>query len=248
MNESASIVLEGVGLVINSNRILDSINMSVGQDERVALLGASGSGKTSLLRVVAGIAENLDSGRVLLAGRVATDASGILTKPHERDLSMVFQDLALWPHMSVRRHLAFVAKPETETSELSNLLDAVGLGDREDARPAELSGGERQRLALARALACRPKCLLLDEPFTSLDLPLRQEMLELLLAFQKKAGFALLHVTHDPQEAKRVAERVILLEAGRIAWEGKVQDLGNSGIPALERLATAMAWWHQQEI
>ncbi|MBW1808724.1 MAG: ATP-binding cassette domain-containing protein [Deltaproteobacteria bacterium] len=244
-NETASIVLDDVGVIIGSNRILDSISLEVGSSERVAVLGASGSGKTTLLRVVAGLTERVDKGRVILSGRVASESDGIRQKPHERELAMVFQDLALWPHMSVRRHLSFVAKPGTSPSELAEWIDAVGLKGRERARPAELSGGERQRLALARALACRPRCLLLDEPFTSLDLPLRREMLDLVLAFHEKIGFALLHVTHDPQEARRVAERVILLEGGRIVWDGSAGDLERGGVPALDRLVAALAWWQK---
>jgi iron(III) transport system ATP-binding protein len=245
VRQGASIVLEKVAVNVGSKRILDAISLEVEQGERVAILGPSGSGKTTLLRVVAGICQTPVQGRVLLHGQVANEKNSIGLKPHERELAMVFQDLALWPHMSVRRHLNFVAKPQTEAKELLGWIEAVGLKGREQARPAELSGGERQRLALARALASRPRCLLLDEPFNSLDLPLRKEMLDLVLAFHQKAGFSLLHVTHDPQEAKRVADRVVLLESGCIAWDGSARDLERSGVPALDRLADALEWWRR---
>ena len=158
----------------------------------------------------------------------------------------MFQDLALWPRMTARQHLHFVlggrglSRGELD-ARASSALDEVGLAERSEARPAELSGGERQRLALARALAPQPALLLLDEPFASLDLPLKLEMTRLLMERQQGGGFALVHVTHDPLDALRTASRIVLLEQGRVVFDGATEELARpDGAEVLAPLRTAL--------
>jgi len=219
---------------------VDGVSFMLGAGEMLALLGPSGSGKTTLLRLVAGL-EQPDGGTVSLFGM-----QGL--RPEERGVGMVFQDLALWPHMSLRQHLLFPVRKLDLTREevderVTQTIASVGLGGREKARPAELSGGEQQRLALARALIGRPKRLLLDEPFSSLDLPLKREMVELVLELHERDGFTLVHVTHDPVEASRASDRIVALDSGKVVWSGPPGDLMQAKYPALEPLIRAADWW-----
>ncbi len=238
-----SIELRDVTVLVGERPILDRVNLTVDGGARVALLGPSGSGKTTLLRAIAGLVQGLAGGEVMLDGSVATAAGRRPLAPHRRGLAMVFQDLALWPHMDVRRHLAFVAPSDATADHVQATIESVGLSGRERSRPAALSGGERQRLALGRALVVRPRRLLLDEPFSSLDLSLRKEMVELILGLQQDQGFTLIHVTHDPHEAELVAERIILLDEGAVVWDGPARELALASTGPAGELAGLLRWW-----
>lgn len=183
----------------------------------LALLGPSGAGKTSLLRLVAGL-ERPDDGRIESAGALWFDAALSYHKPTRlRRVGFVFQDHALFPHMSVHGNLAFAQPRGADPRRVDELLALVGLEGLAARHPAQLSGGQQQRLALARALAAEPRLLLLDEPLSALDAPLRREMQALLLQVR---GLGLVHgallVTHEPAEAVRLADRVLRLEQGRV--------------------------------
>ncbi|RDI96702.1 ABC transporter ATP-binding protein [Meiothermus sp. QL-1] len=181
--------------------------------EILALLGASGSGKTTLLNLVAGLLRP-DAGRVYLAGEDVTEWT-----PERRGLAYVFQDLALWPHLSALEHLLLVTKKPDRKAALE-LLGRVGLAGLEARRPHQLSGGQKQRVALARALAARPRMLLLDEPYSALDPVLREELRLEVATLLRSEGIGALHVTHDPDEALTVADRVAIMEHGRIVQVG----------------------------
>lgn len=243
MSGHTSIELRDVTVSVGVRRILTSVDLSIDKGSRIALIGPSGSGKTTLLRVIAGLEQNLSSGQVLLDGDVATAAhSRHGLAPHLRSVGMVFQDLALWPHMDVRAHLTF-ARVGASDDVVQASIDAVGLTGREGSRPATLSGGERQRLALARALVSKPARLLLDEPFSSLDLSLRRKMIELVLKLHESHRFSLVHVTHDPREAEIVAERIVLLDQGTIVWDGSASALDEALSGQAGELARAHSWW-----
>jgi ABC-type Fe3+/spermidine/putrescine transport system ATPase subunit len=196
------------------------VTLDVTAGESVALVGPSGIGKTTLLRIVAGL-ERPDAGDVWIAGRRATQGGSILVPPHQRGIGFVFQDLALWPHMTVAQSLTFVlrsAAPAITRIEHQRMVDEMlrlvhidGLGDR---YPHQLSGGEQQRAAFARALVYRPPLLLLDEPFSNLDVDLRLDMRATLRELQSTFGFATVFVTHDRDEASTVAARRIALTPG----------------------------------
>ena len=206
---------------------VDDVDLSVDDGEFFSLLGPSGSGKTTVLRMIAGF-EEPTAGAILLGGRDVTRAA-----PYDRDVNTVFQDYALFPHMSVQQNVEYglmvkkVAK--TERRRLAGeALDSVRLGGYGDRRPHQLSGGQRQRVALARALINRPKVLLLDEPLGALDLKLREEMQTELKAIQHQVGITFVFVTHDQGEALSMSDRVAVFNLGRIEQIGTPREIYES--------------------
>jgi len=203
---------------------LRQVDLSVGVGELVVLVGPSGSGKSTLLRAVAGL-ESLDAGRVLVDGTDVTTAG-----PGERAVALVFQDLALFPHLTVGENIGFgargrgarAAEVRTAVAEAAELL---GIADLVDRRPGELSGGERQRVALARALLRDPRLFLLDEPFSSVDAELRVRLREEVKDLQRRTGVAMVHVTHDRTEAMALADRVVVLRGGAVEQVGTPDDV-----------------------
>jgi len=194
---------------------LDRVSLSIAPGEFFALLGPSGSGKTTCLRLIAGF-DHPDRGRILLDGEDVTDVP-----PYDRNVNTVFQDYALFPHMSVAENVAYgprvrrVGSAERRRRAIE-MLELVRLGDFADRRPNQLSGGQKQRVALARALINQPRVLLLDEPLGALDLKLREEMQTELKGLQKRLGITFVFVTHDQGEALSMADRVAVFSQGRI--------------------------------
>jgi putative spermidine/putrescine transport system ATP-binding protein len=188
------------------------------------MLGPSGSGKTTCLRMIAGF-ERPDAGRVELVGRDVTDLP-----PNERDVNTVFQDYALFPHMSVGENVGYGLKVKKVASDerkrrVEEALELVRLGGYEERRPSQLSGGQRQRVALARALVNRPRVLLLDEPLGALDLKLRQQMQDELRTLQQEVGITFVYVTHDQEEALTMSDRLAVFSDGRIEQIGAPADV-----------------------
>ncbi|MFV0279731.1 MAG: ABC transporter ATP-binding protein [Rhodoblastus sp.] len=203
---------------------LHDISLDVGASEIVALLGPSGCGKSTLLRIAAGL-EHQTSGRVLIAGRAVSDETGHMA-PEKRGVGLVFQDYALFPHLDIFENVAFGLRKKTGAAgTVMEMLARVGLGDRARDYPHMLSGGEQQRVALARALAPRPAALLLDEPFSNLDQSLRRDMRAETVALLKEAGAAAILVTHDPDDAAAVADRIAIMRAGAIVQAGPLADI-----------------------
>lgn len=194
-------------------------SLEIIEGEMLALLGPSGSGKTTLLRLLAGL-ERPDSGSIWIGDRLVTGPATFVP-PQERKIGMIFQDLALWPHMTVRGHLDFVLKGnkfprEERKTRIADLLGTMDLADRAKAYPYELSGGQKQRVAIARALAINPEILLLDEPLASLDQDLQVRMTDEIVRLNKQLRITTLYVTHDREEAFRVADRVALIQSGTL--------------------------------
>ena len=206
--------------------VLENLSLSVMKGEFVALLGSSGCGKTTLLRTIAGFMQPV-SGRVAVGGRDVTRQP-----PDKRGMALVFQTYALWPHMTVAQNIGYGLKlrrrPRAEivakVADMQSLLGLEGLGDR---KPTALSGGQRQRVALGRALAISPDILLLDEPLSNLDARIRLTVRHEISALQKRLGITAIHVTHDREEAMVMADRIVILNAGRIAQVGTPQDVYN---------------------
>ena len=205
---------------------LDGVSFGLKEGEIGCLLGPSGCGKTTALRCIAGF-ETLDAGEVRSRGRLLA-GPGVNVPPHERGIGLVFQDHALFPHLTARGNVEFglqrLGRAERR-GRAGELLEMVGLADCIESYPAELSGGQQQRVALARALAPRPSTVLLDEPFASLDVALRERLVGELRALLKSLGATALVVTHDQQDAFALADRVGLLRAGRLEQWGTPYDL-----------------------
>jgi ABC-type Fe3+/spermidine/putrescine transport system ATPase subunit len=204
--------------------LLNDISFNVDTGETICLLGASGSGKSTLLRIIAGLDES-DSGFVLF-----NEQDLRATPPHLRDFGMVFQDYALFPHLDVNDNVAFGLKmrrlPEGEIAErVASSLELVNLSGFERRRVTELSGGEQQRVALARALATRPRLLMFDEPLGALDRTLREDLLNQLRAILHRTNIPAIYVTHDQEEAFAIADRVLILQRGKIVREGTPADV-----------------------
>ncbi|MBK9477214.1 MAG: ABC transporter ATP-binding protein [Tetrasphaera sp.] len=206
---------------------VDDVDLVVGGGEFFSMLGPSGSGKTTVLRMIAGF-EAPTAGRVELAGADVT-----ALPPHRRDVNTVFQDYALFPHLSVRDNVEYglrvkgVDKAQARTRAMAE-LERVRLADLAERRPAQLSGGQRQRVALARALVNRPQVLLLDEPLGALDLKLREQMQVELKAIQREVGITFLFVTHDQEEALTLSDRIAVFNAGRIEQVGTAREVYES--------------------
>jgi ABC-type Fe3+/spermidine/putrescine transport system ATPase subunit len=225
----AAIAVEGVFLRAGATEILRGLSLEVRRGEVLAVLGPSGSGKTSLVRVILGLACP-ERGAVRIEGELVSGDGRILRPPEERKLAVVFQELALWPHFTVRRNLSFGLEargvPRAERARrIESMLARVGLSGKEERRPAELSGGERQRVALARALVLEPVALLLDEPLASVDVELEAELLALFDELFRDRSQSVVFVTHDPREAIAVADRIAVLREGRVVQVGAYEEL-----------------------
>jgi putrescine transport system ATP-binding protein len=216
--------IEGVSKNFGSFRAVDRLSLDIKAGEFFALLGPSGCGKTTLLRMLAGF-ETPDEGRILLGGR---DIAPVL--PHERPVNMMFQNYALFPHLNVRDNIAFGLKRagmpraaiDTRVAEMVALVKLDGM---EKRKPDQLSGGQKQRVALARSLARRPKVLLLDEPLAALDKKLRESTQLELMELQRRLGMTFIIVTHDQEEAMTMANRIGVMDAGRLEQVATPRDL-----------------------
>ena len=221
---SVPISIQHVVKSFGQKTVLRGIDLEIGAGELFFLLGPSGCGKTTLLRAVAGL-HGIDSGHILAGDRDVTSLP-----PHKRDMGMVFQSYALWPHMTLRQNVAFGLemrgiRGRAADEKVMRALALVRLADRADARPNELSGGQQQRVALARALVIEPQGLLLDEPLSTLDAKLRIDMRTEIRRICKQAGLTAIYVTHDQKEALSIADRLAILEGGRLLQVGAPQEV-----------------------
>ena len=206
--------------------VLDNISLEISKGEFITLLGSSGCGKTTTLRIIAGL-EQPDAGSVWLDGREVTGL-----EPNQRDVNTVFQNYALFPHMNVAENISYGLKlkkvPKSEIrKKVSQMLELVQLEGYEKRKPSELSGGQKQRVAIARALVNNPKVLLLDEPLGALDLQLRRAMQIELKHLQKKLGITFIYITHDQEEAINMSDRIAVMKDGRIEQIGTPDEIYN---------------------
>jgi putative spermidine/putrescine transport system ATP-binding protein len=223
---TASLEIAELEVSYGATPVLHKVSLAVAAGQFVALLGPSGCGKTTLLRAVSGFVP-VSAGRIAVGGRDITHAP-----PDKRGMAMVFQSYALWPHMTTAQNLGYglklrkVSKPDIakRVAEILAMLKLEGFGER---NVTQLSGGQRQRVALGRALAISPELLLLDEPLSNLDARIREDVRHEIKALQHKLGITTIHVTHDREEAMVMADRIAILDAGRIAQLGSPEEVYN---------------------
>jgi iron(III) transport system ATP-binding protein len=211
---------------LGGRTVVDDLSLSLRAGQVTCLLGPSGCGKTTTLRMIAGV-DRPDAGHILIDGQDMT-----LTPPEARGVGLMFQDFALFPHLTVAQNVGFglTGDKAGRASRAGELLEKVGLSGFGDKHPHELSGGEAQRVALARALAPRPRVMLMDEPFSGLDNRLRDGIRDATLAVLKAEGTAVLLVTHEPDEAMRMADEIALMRAGRIVQQGAPYNVYNAPV------------------
>ena len=210
----AAVSLRGVVKSFGAVRVIQDVDLEIGDGEFVVLVGPSGCGKSTLLRMVAGL-ETINSGEVLIGGEVVNDMS-----PKERNIAMVFQSYALYPHMTVRENLGFSLKlaraPRAEAAaKIQRAADILGLGDLLERKPRELSGGQRQRVAMGRAIVRDPAVFLFDEPLSNLDAALRVQMRVELAELHHRLAATMIYVTHDQVEAMTMAQKIAVLNNGQ---------------------------------
>jgi iron(III) transport system ATP-binding protein len=217
-----------LGAGIGRSFRIEDVSFSVRSGERVAILGPNGSGKTSLLRLILGL-ETPDSGTISWSDTVLSKEGRVLVLPEDRSMGILFQEGALFPHLTVRENVAVALPPGTSGAAgrplVDRALDIARIGHLDDRSVPALSGGEQQRVALARALVQRPGVLLLDEPFRSLDGPAKREILSELRVIVQREDMATLLVTHDTEEAAAFSDRVVILRAGRKIQEGSFAEI-----------------------
>ncbi|MGO1078616.1 ABC transporter ATP-binding protein [Inquilinus sp. CA228] len=226
------LTLERICRSFGTVRALDEVSLSIAPGEIVCLVGRSGCGKSSLLRIVAGV-DAPDGGRILLDGAEIAGPGGFV-EPEDRNIGFMFQDYALFPHLSVEENVAFGLKRvprEAARARAAEVIGRIGIAALAGRYPHTLSGGEQQRVALARALAPKPVILLMDEPFSNLDRGLREQVREETIATLRALGTTAIMVTHDPEEALSAGDRVVLMQQGRVVQVGtgyEIYDHPNS--------------------
>ncbi|MDA9680471.1 ABC transporter ATP-binding protein, partial [bacterium] len=226
MNENI-IEIKNINVSYGSNHVLKDINLNIKNKDFYTFLGPSGCGKTTLLRLIAGF-EKSQSGELFIGGKEISNSN-----PWERDVGMVFQNYALWPHMTVYKNISFgLEEKKIKNSEIQkrveNVLELVDLKDLSKRYPYQLSGGQQQRVALARTLVVKPKVLLLDEPLSNLDAKLRVQMRKELLDLHNKIDITTIFVTHDQEEANAMSSNLAIFNEGIVQQVGKPVDLYNN--------------------
>ncbi len=220
----AELVVNGIKKAFGETAVLHGVDIEVPDGEFAVLVGPSGCGKSTLLRLIAGL-ESSDDGKILFAGKDVTD-----TSPRERDIAMVFQSYALYPHLTVRRNLAFgLELRRTDKAEIARRIDEVaemlGLGPLLDRMPKQLSGGQRQRVAMGRAIVRRPALFLFDEPLSNLDAALRGQVRVEIKRLHARLGATIVYVTHDQVEAMTLADRLFVLNGGHVEQSGTPMEV-----------------------
>lgn len=228
MTKAPRLDVDSVSCVFAGREVVHNVSLAVAPGEVMCLLGPSGCGKTTTLRLVAGI-ERPSSGAIRVDGRTLSDAN-LHLPPEARGVGLIFQDFALFPHLTVAQNVAFglVGTRAEKASRVAELLRRVDLQGYDDKSPHMLSGGEQQRVALARALAPRPGVMLMDEPFSGLDNRLRDGIRDETLELLKEEGTAVVLVTHEPEEAMRMADQIALMRDGRIVQQGAPYNIYNA--------------------
>ncbi|SIN95946.1 ABC transporter ATP-binding protein [Vannielia litorea] len=228
MGESYRLEVQNLTRRLGGREIVRDLSLQVAAGQVTCLLGPSGCGKSTTLRMIAGV-DRPDAGRVLVEG-AEVSGPGMFVPPEARNIGLMFQDFALFPHLTVARNVGFGLPRGAARGRVEELLERVGLAGHAGKYPHELSGGEQQRVALARALAPKPRVMLMDEPFSGLDMRLRDDIRDQTLSVLKEEGTAVLLVTHEPDEAMRMADEIALMREGEIVQHGAPYTIYNNPV------------------
>jgi len=224
------ITLKNISKSFDNSPILKDISLELKKGEITTLLGSSGSGKTTILRTISGLTTP-ELGEVYIDNKLASCDRKIILKPHERKIGYIFQDLALWPHMSIYENIAFglkVQKADDIKTRVLTMLEFFSIEKLQNRYPNQLSGGQQQLVAIARSLVLNPKILLLDEPLSNLDVKLKTKMQDEILKLKEKFSISMVYVTHDHKEAFSLADKIVILNHGEIEEVGTPKDIKNS--------------------
>ncbi|KAB1158665.1 ABC transporter ATP-binding protein [Tenacibaculum aiptasiae] len=220
------LAIQNLHKAFNSGKVkaLNNVSFSLEKGNVLAVVGESGSGKTTLIRLIAGL-ETLDSGEIEI-NNTTVSSNSVFIEPQQRNVGMVFQDYALFPHLTIFKNIAYgLSKQENKEERVREVLKLVGLSGMEKRYPHELSGGQQQRIALARALAPKPELLILDEPFSNLDVILRSQLRKDILQIIKQTNTTAIFVTHDIKDAITISDKIIILKQGVILQEGSTKEV-----------------------
>jgi len=224
------ISLEHIAHRYGDNKVLEDFSFSFEEAKTTCMIGPSGCGKTTILRLIAGLEAPL-KGIIKFDETVATENEKILIPPHKRKIGFVFQDLALWPHFTVFRNIAFGLKDrkaEKVSQQVTQILDLFGIADKAKKYPHQLSGGQKQMVAIARSLVHQPEIFLMDEPLANIDVKVKEEILAHIKLLQEQFRFTMLYVTHDHQEAMQTGDKILVMNNGVIEASGTKKEIGNS--------------------
>jgi len=224
------IKLKNISHSYGNNNVLQNLDLNIEKNKLTCLLGSSGSGKTTILRLIAGL-EIPQNGKVIVNNQIFTDNSKIIVSPEKRNLGFVFQDLALWSHFTVYKNIAFALSEKKEKNikeKVFEMLNFFGVEEHAEKYPHQLSGGQQQLVAISRSLVLQPKILLMDEPLANLDVKLKRKILKHIIKLKQKFNITIVYVTHDHREAFAIADKIVVLNDGKIEDEGTPEEIKKS--------------------
>jgi len=222
--------LNNISYSYGSKRVLQNLDLNIEETKLTCLLGNSGSGKTTILRLIAGL-EIPQNGKIIVNSKTLTENSKIMVSPEKRNVGFVFQDLALWSHFTVFKNIAFGLKEKKEKNikeKVFEMLKFFGIEEQAEKYPHQLSGGQQQLVAISRSLVLQPKILLMDEPLANLDVKLKRKMLEHIIKLKQKFSVTVVYVTHDHREAFAIADKIVVLNEGKIEDSGTPEQIKSS--------------------
>jgi len=224
------IELKNISHAYDNKKVLEHLSLNIETDQLTCLLGGSGSGKTTILRLIAGL-ETPQSGEISIENKTVSQKGQINILPHQRKVGFIFQDLALWPHFTVYKNIAFGLSERKEKNikeTVFKMLDFFGLREHAEKYPHQLSGGQKQLVAISRSLVLKPQILLMDEPLANLDVKLKRKILEHIKKLKQNFKLGIIYVTHDHKEAFAIADQIIVLNEGKIEANGTVEEIKKS--------------------